>query len=211
MIDGVCAGVADYFQIDVTIVRVIWVAAVFIKGIGVFAYLLCMLLLPAGDKKNDTGTDMKHTNAGLVGGIILIVCGFFILSEQGDWFTPFRFRYFHYPFRFGYEFWSLVLVAAGIAYLMYAVNRNKTSRDSGTGTAAAVKSEDGKSGSGKSLYRNLNDKWVGGVCSGIANYIDIDPVIVRIGCILLALLSRLLPVVLIYVVFMVILPESDSS
>jgi phage shock protein C len=30
------------------------------------------------------------------------------------------------------------------------------------------------------LYRNPNDKVLGGVCSGIANYFDVDPVIVRL-------------------------------
>lgn len=30
------------------------------------------------------------------------------------------------------------------------------------------------------LYRNPHDKWVGGVCSGIANYFDIDTVLVRL-------------------------------
>lgn len=30
------------------------------------------------------------------------------------------------------------------------------------------------------LYRDTNDKFIGGVCSGIANYLDIDPAVVRI-------------------------------
>lgn len=30
------------------------------------------------------------------------------------------------------------------------------------------------------IYRNPNDKIIGGVCSGLANYFDIDPVIVRL-------------------------------
>ncbi|MCB0699066.1 MAG: PspC domain-containing protein [Chitinophagaceae bacterium] len=30
------------------------------------------------------------------------------------------------------------------------------------------------------LYRNPNDKLIGGVCSGVANYFDIDPVLVRL-------------------------------
>ncbi len=30
------------------------------------------------------------------------------------------------------------------------------------------------------LYRNPNDRMIGGVCSGLANYFDIDPVIVRL-------------------------------
>ncbi|RYY51450.1 MAG: PspC domain-containing protein [Chitinophagaceae bacterium] len=35
--------------------------------------------------------------------------------------------------------------------------------------------------SGRRLFRNPNDKMIGGVCSGIANYFDIDPVIVRLA------------------------------
>lgn len=34
--------------------------------------------------------------------------------------------------------------------------------------------------SSRRLYRNPNDKMIGGVCSGVANYFDIDPVIVRL-------------------------------
>lgn len=37
----------------------------------------------------------------------------------------------------------------------------------------------------KSLYRNMNDKIIGGVCSGIANYLKIDPVFVRLLFVLL--------------------------
>ena len=34
--------------------------------------------------------------------------------------------------------------------------------------------------SSRRLFRNPNDKMIGGVCSGLANYFDIDPVIVRL-------------------------------
>ena len=37
------------------------------------------------------------------------------------------------------------------------------------------------------LYRNPNDKVIGGVCSGIASYFDIDPVIVRLIMVVLFL------------------------
>ncbi len=36
----------------------------------------------------------------------------------------------------------------------------------------------------KRLYRNTKDAKIAGVCSGIANYFDIDPVIVRLVFIL---------------------------
>ena len=47
---GVCAGVADYFGIDPTIVRVVWVLAFFLWGVGLLAYLICALIMP---KKSD--------------------------------------------------------------------------------------------------------------------------------------------------------------
>lgn len=37
----------------------------------------------------------------------------------------------------------------------------------------------------KRLYRSSLDKQLGGVCGGVADYLDIDPSLVRIGAILL--------------------------
>ena len=46
-IDGVCKGFADYFGIDPTIVRLIWVAAA-LFGVfpAVIAYIICSLVIP---------------------------------------------------------------------------------------------------------------------------------------------------------------------
>lgn len=46
MISGVCAGLADYFDIDPTIVRLGWLVAVFCFGGGLFAYLIAALVIP---------------------------------------------------------------------------------------------------------------------------------------------------------------------
>ena len=47
MIAGVCAGVADYFGVDVTLVRLLTVlGAVFSGGTFVVAYVVAWLLLP---------------------------------------------------------------------------------------------------------------------------------------------------------------------
>lgn len=43
---GVCAGVADYFGIDPTIVRVVWLLSVLALGFGVILYLICWVVLP---------------------------------------------------------------------------------------------------------------------------------------------------------------------
>ena len=47
MIGGVCAGVADYFAVDPTLVRLIWVAVALIYGTGLLAYLIAWVIIPA--------------------------------------------------------------------------------------------------------------------------------------------------------------------
>ena len=45
MICGVCAGVAEYFGIDPTIVRLIW-AAVALRGTGILLYIVAAIVMP---------------------------------------------------------------------------------------------------------------------------------------------------------------------
>ena len=43
---GVCGGLAEYFDIDATIVRLVLVLAVLFAGVGVLAYLIAALVMP---------------------------------------------------------------------------------------------------------------------------------------------------------------------
>ena len=45
-IAGVCAGVAHYFDMDPTIVRVIWGVLAFGYGAGVIAYIILWIIAP---------------------------------------------------------------------------------------------------------------------------------------------------------------------
>lgn len=47
---GVCGGIAEYFNIDSTIVRVIWTVLVFAYGTGLLAYLICALCMPTASQ-----------------------------------------------------------------------------------------------------------------------------------------------------------------
>jgi len=46
MIWGVCGGLAEYFNIDPTIVRIIAVLLIFANGLGILAYLLMAIVVP---------------------------------------------------------------------------------------------------------------------------------------------------------------------
>ena len=43
---GVCAGFAEYFEVDVTIMRIIFLILFFAGTIGLWAYLICALVMP---------------------------------------------------------------------------------------------------------------------------------------------------------------------
>ncbi len=59
MIFGVCDGFANYFNIDVTIVRLIFVILAFIKFIGVILYLICAIVMPS-DFISDDETEKEE-------------------------------------------------------------------------------------------------------------------------------------------------------
>lgn len=46
MIDGVCGGIAQYFNIDPTIVRLLWIAFCAAGGSGILAYIICAIVIP---------------------------------------------------------------------------------------------------------------------------------------------------------------------
>jgi phage shock protein C len=49
-IAGVCAGFADYLDIDVTLVRILWLALVFFAGWGIIGYLIAWIVMPVEAK-----------------------------------------------------------------------------------------------------------------------------------------------------------------
>lgn len=44
---GVCGGIADYFELDPTIIRLLWILLAFFScSLGVIAYFVCALVIP---------------------------------------------------------------------------------------------------------------------------------------------------------------------
>jgi len=43
---GVCGGVAEYFNIDPTLVRAVWLFAVLACGTGLLLYIVCAIVFP---------------------------------------------------------------------------------------------------------------------------------------------------------------------
>lgn len=56
------------------------------------------------------------------------------------------------------------------------------------------------------MYRSSN-RILAGVCGGIAEYLDIDPTVIRVLYAVLSIFSVGFPGVLLYIILMVLIPE----
>ena len=61
--------------------------------------------------------------------------------------------------------------------------------------------------SNKRLLRSSSDRWVAGVCGGIAEYFGWDPAIVRLAYVLLSVFSAAFPGLLVYIILWLIMPQ----
>jgi phage shock protein C len=59
----------------------------------------------------------------------------------------------------------------------------------------------------KKLYRSVNQKMLGGVCGGLAEYLDIDVSIIRLLWVGLALVTALLPMTFFYIIAWIVIPQ----
>lgn len=98
VISGVCGGIAEYFDLDPTLVRLLWVLVTFFVGVGIIGYIICIFVIPERpsshtDKvqpcreEEDTGgrsgnkAPSRERNR-IFAGIILILLGVLLLADR---------------------------------------------------------------------------------------------------------------------------------
>jgi len=141
MIAGVCSGLGSYFDIDPVVVRLVFIIATFISGVGLIAYLILWVAVPEKQDVivtsynagvSDAGTinfsdvnstepnlnntesvrvDTKRTNRATIFGIILIVFGAILLLDK------------MLPYFLSDKLWPLLLIALGVFLLMKSKNK----------------------------------------------------------------------------------------
>jgi len=114
-IAGVCGGMAEYFDIDPIIVRILMVLLVFAGGAAILVYLLGWLIIPKApegpevvavtETPSSEASENKGDRGRLLAGLILVILGLILLSSN---FIPW--------FNFG-KLWPLLLIVIGIVVL----------------------------------------------------------------------------------------------
>jgi phage shock protein C len=62
VIDGVCGGLAEYFGIDSLLVRLAFVALIFINGVGVILYIILVIIMPEAGKHDQPQQETIREN-----------------------------------------------------------------------------------------------------------------------------------------------------
>ncbi|KAA3661499.1 MAG: PspC domain-containing protein [Calditrichaeota bacterium] len=205
VIAGVCGGVAEYFNIDLFLVRVIFVLAVFWGGVGIIAYIAAWIIIPENpdeQPREKEPNEKSSSNAGLIGGLALIFFGFLLLIDEIDFPFNFHALRFHSHFDFGMLL-SLVFVGLGI-YLL--VNKDNDKGDLSKLIPQKAEDSDGR----KKLTRSVTERKIAGVCGGLAQYFNVDVSFVRIGFIVFAFASAFFVAILLYVIMILAVPEEET-
>jgi phage shock protein C len=136
---GVAAGVAEFFDLDPTLVRVLWFLSIFVGGLGVLLYVGLALIVPleplpadggsepqvdpAADRTAGTAEDHRHRQGSrgsgrvtMFIGIVLILLGSLALIDAmlPGWAHSWRYL------------WPVFLVAVGGLLVVGAVRRGPT-------------------------------------------------------------------------------------
>ena len=61
----------------------------------------------------------------------------------------------------------------------------------------------------KRLTRSATDKMLCGVCGGIAEYLDVDPTVIRVAYVALSLFSAAFPGLIRYIILALIIPQKS--
>jgi len=204
MIGGVCGGVAEYLRIDPTLVRVVWSLAILFNGIGILAYIACLVFVPMNPAHAGLAPAVPKNgnNFGVFIGITIVFIGvMFLFNNIFNFIWPFHWRWYGFwPFHW-HTFWPLILVAFGGWYIYYTMQKDKQS------SVAGVENEPGKT----RLYRSRSTRMISGVCGGLAHYWHVDVNIIRIAFIIMTFLTHIVLGLGIYIALIILAPEEPLT
>jgi len=136
VIGGVCGGIAEYFDVDPTLIRLLAVLVFFLGGSGIIAYIIGWIIIPQnpngnaeGNSENKEETKGKikkaeenlleekskgnsERNRNIILGIILIIVGLvFMGTTLFPWITWIAWG----------TFWPVIIIVVGLVIMIRAI------------------------------------------------------------------------------------------
>ncbi len=133
VISGVCGGIAEYFSLDSTIIRLVWVILVFLGGTGIVAYIIAAIIVPEEpeyarysvkdetsgeseahqieyeyepeERKTEEVYEKNKKNRNAIG-VILMLLGIFFFARRMFYWIDFAY------------IWPLLLVGIGLYFII---------------------------------------------------------------------------------------------
>ena len=194
IIAGVCGGFAEYFGIDPTIVRLLWIFFTIFGGMGILAYIFSVILISENINSKDKKikTNDNYDEKLVLWGVVIIIVGLILFFQNrpvvGMMWHAIGGNWFNILFAIG-------LIGFGIYVMLNRIDDKAVSIDK------LQISE---------LRLSETDKKLGGVCGGIAESINIDSTIIRLIWVLGSLLSAGIGIVLYIICMLVFGKPSDE-
>lgn len=192
MLFGVCGGLAQYFKINSAVIRLIAIILFFPFGLGAMIYIILAFVIPTqrGDSELPPFEEkLIRYEKKLFTGWFFISAGIVILLNNISTISLINFSRF-----FENKFFPFLLIALG---LLLFTKDNKLTEEVMNSTEP------------KKLTLS-NDKKIFGICGGIAEYLNVDPTIVRILWVVFLFASFGMALIL-YIVLKFIIPPKENT
>lgn len=139
-IGGVCAGLAEYFGVDISIVRLLFLLSLFVKGGGLLIYIILWIVLPkksypinqppfvdyavppiAPQKAGPEVFDQpqKRSAVSVVAGAVLVLLGVYFIMDDLNIIPNWNFDHF----------WPVILIGAGVVFIFSGSKRQPWEKD----------------------------------------------------------------------------------
>jgi phage shock protein C len=214
---GVCGGLAEYFDVDPVVIRILFVLMVLFGGTGIILYIAAIFIVPKkpfifGEPTTATtpvSVPLNPSNVNIRNwfGIALVVAGLILLLANLDIFHLFNFIEGAFEFIF-----PVLLIIGGMAVIYYRQSQtenlnNEMKNESSSGSSPSTEPSF-QSRSYREFRRSLFDKKLFGVCGGLAQYFGIDSSLIRMLYVILCLASFGAGFVL-YVIIALVVPYEN--
>ena len=119
VIGGVCSGLADYFGLDVALVRIAFVIAFLFASFGFWLYIILWIVLPERSQQPTTNSQQPIANSqqseskvkSIFAGAFVILIGLLFLVNN------------FIPINWMWKLWPLILVAIGVVMIVTTSKR----------------------------------------------------------------------------------------